>query len=278
MTMEITNSYAGYAAQSMAGSGSTGVNGTKKKAMEKVMEKEMEKTPETIKNGKAESTQDYLRKLQKQVPYMTLEIGSSLSMSKDKRRGVLTVNPKLLERMRNDPEAEKEFTQRMKDIERAERTATAYYNSLGGCVERTSHWYMDENGKYYHFAYTVRDDKLNKKIREETKKNSEKFIERTREKAAERKKKLKEADKKKQAEAKQASKEEAAKEETSDKNTVPKKVGQLLDEKLAASKDGTVYLNPADIQMMIDVINGKDTGRAETKEPAAAGANLDLQV
>ena len=70
---------------------------------------------------------------------MTLEIGSGLSMNKDKRSGVLTVNPKLLERMQNDPEAENEFTQRMKDIERAERTVTAYYNALGGCVERTSH-------------------------------------------------------------------------------------------------------------------------------------------
>lgn len=271
MTMEITSSYANYAAQSMAEGGSTAVNSTKKK--------ETEKTQETVKSGKTESTQDYLRKLQKQVPYMTLEIGSSLSMKKDKRGGVLTVNPKLLERMQNDPKAEKEFTQRMKDIERAEKTVTAYYNSLGGCVERTSHWYMDENGKYYHFAYTVRDDRLNKKIREETKKNSEKFIEKTREKAAKRKKDLEEADEKKQLEDKKDAKEEVKKEEVGKgENTVPEKVGQLLDEKLAASRDGTIYLNPTDIQTMIDAINGKDKGNVTEKEPAAVGANLDLQV
>ncbi len=266
MAMEITNSYANYMAQSMAEGGSVAAGSTKKK--------EAEKAAETAQSGKAESMQDYLKKLQKQVPYMTLEIGSSLSMNKDKRAGVLTVNPKLLERMRNDPEAEKEFTQRMKDIERAERTVTAYYNALGGCVERTSHWYMDENGKSCHFAYTVRDDKLNKKIREEAKKSSEKFIERTREKAAEKKKELKKADEEKRLKAK----DEAKKEEEAGKNAVPEKVGQLLDEKLAASKDGTVYLNHTDIQAMVDAINGKGTGKAPAKEQTPAGANLDLQV
>lgn len=104
-------------------------------------------------------------------------------MKRDKRAGVITVNPKLLEKMQNDPEAEKKYTQTLKDIEKAERTANAYYNSLGGCVERTSHWYVDENGEYQHFAYTRRDDRLNKKIREESQKNKEKFIEKTRKKA-----------------------------------------------------------------------------------------------
>lgn len=152
MAMEITNSYAGYMARHMTEGGSAAA-GTKKKEtekeVEKGVEKETERTAETVRSKKAESTQDYLRKLQKQVPYMTLEIGSGLSMNKDKRSGVLTVNPKLLERMQNDPEAEKEFTQRMKDIERAERTVTAYYNALGGCVERTSHRRHANRGDFF---------------------------------------------------------------------------------------------------------------------------------
>lgn len=141
---------------------------------------------------KGTDNEEYLRSLQNQVPYTKLEIGSALSMQKDKRAGVITVHPKLLEKMQKDPEAAAQYTQKLKDIERAERTANAYYNSLGGVVERTSHWYVDEEGNHYHFAYTRRDDRLNKKIREETRKNTEKHIEKTREKAREKAEKLEE--------------------------------------------------------------------------------------
>lgn len=157
-----------------------------------------------------ENNQAYLKKIQQQVPYVKLETGYGLSMKRDKRAGVITVNPKFLEKMQNDPEAEKKYTQTLKDIEKAERTANAYYNSLGGCVERTSHWYVDENGEYQHFAYTRRDDRLNKKIREETQKNKEKFIEKTRKKAAEKKKKLEENLDEKAEEIKKAEKEAEA--------------------------------------------------------------------
>lgn len=141
---------------------------------------------------KGTDNEEYLRSLQNQVPYTKLEIGSALSMQKDKRAGVITVHPKLLEKMQKDPEAAAQYTQKLKDIERAERTANAYYNSLGGVVERTSHWYVDEEGNHYHFAYTRRDDRLNKKIREETRKNTEKHIEKNREKAREKAEKLEE--------------------------------------------------------------------------------------
>lgn len=136
--------------------------------------------------GVSERNEDYLKGLQEKLSYVELEIGWSLSMKRD-RRSAITVNPKLLERMQNDPEAEKRYTQTLKDIERAEQTANAYYNATGGVVERTSHWYVDENGDYSHFAYTRRDDKLNKRLREEAKKNAETLIEKTREKARKKK-------------------------------------------------------------------------------------------
>lgn len=128
------------------------------------------------------SNEEYLKTLQKKVPYVKLETGFALNMKKDKRAAI-TVNPKLLEKMQNDPEAAKKYTQTLKDIERAEKTGDAYYNALGGVVERTSHWYVDENGNFSHFAYTRRDDKLNKKIRKETQEKAEELIEKTREKA-----------------------------------------------------------------------------------------------
>lgn len=213
------------------------------------------KASETTKSSKEESRSDYLKKLQKQVPYMKLEAGFGLSMERDNRRGVLTVNPKLLEKMQNDPEAEKKYTQLMKDIERAEKTVDAYYNALGGCVERTSHTYIDENGKYYHFAYTRRDDRLNKKLRQEAEENAEKLIEKTREKAKEKKKE--------------------------ENTSVPEKVEQLLDKKLEESKDGSLLLYQTDLEMILDAIKEEagaaDLGKTETAG-TKVGANLDLQV
>lgn len=213
------------------------------------------KASETTKSSKEESRSDYLKKLQKQVPYMKLEEGFGLSMERDNRRGVLTVNPKLLEKMQNDPEAEKKYTQLMKDIERAEKTVDAYYNALGGCVERTSHTYIDENGKYYHFAYTRRDDRLNKKLREEAKENAEKLIEKTREKAKEKKKE--------------------------ENTSVPDKVEQLLDKKLEESKDGSLLLYQTDLETILDAIKEEagaaDLGKTETAG-TKVGANLDLHV
>lgn len=185
----------------------------------------MEKTEK----AKGTDNEEYLRSLQNQVPYTKLEIGSALSMKKDKRAGVITVNPKLLEKMQKDPEAAAQYTQKLKDIERAERTANAYYNSLGGVVERTSHWYVDEEGNHYHFAYTRRDDRLNKKIREETKKNTEKHIEKTRKKASEKAEKLEEQLEKKAEGAKEKEKNQETKTKEIESPEPWEEVQQLID-------------------------------------------------
>ncbi|MDE7300021.1 MAG: hypothetical protein K2N94_14575 [Lachnospiraceae bacterium] len=265
MAMEITGNYGGYTAQATAESSAAG----------SARKKETDGAMEIVRNDRAESVQDYAKKLQKQVPYMTLEVGSSLSMSRDKRGGVLTVHPKLLEKMQNDPEFEKEYIQRMKDIERAEKTADAYYNALGGCVERTSHWYIDENGKYYHFAYTVRDDKLNKKLRKERQENAEKLIEETRKKTEEKREELK-TTLEKTAESREKSEKKGR--EAEERIPVPNRVKQLFDEKTAASKDGTVYFNHTEIQEIIEAVKGGGQDRASARKRPAAGANLDLQA
>lgn len=178
---EIRNAYGGIYESAYASS--------QKEAVKQEENRELRQTEET---GKV-SNGEYLKSIQKQVPYVKLETGFALSMKKDKRAGVITVNPKLLEKMQNDPEAAKKYTQTLKDIERAEKTGDAYYNALGGVVERTSHWYVDENGNFTHFAYTRRDDKLNKKIRKETQEKSEELIEKTREKAVKARKEQKKA-------------------------------------------------------------------------------------
>ena len=206
---------------------------------------------------KKTSNEEYLKSLQKQVPYVTLEIGSALSMQRDKRAGVITVNPKLLEKMKSDPEAAAQYTQKLKDIERAERTANAYYNSLGGCVERTSHWYVDEEGNHYHFAITKRDDRFNKKIREEAKKNMEEHIEKTREKARKKAEELEEKLEEKAEEAREAEKQEERK-----KAEVPVDEagsGEVIENKLTVNEPLT-----GDIQAL--------------EQSVQSGARLDLEI
>lgn len=209
------------------------------------------KAEETAKKSEASTAQtakrtgnsgEYLAQLKRQVPYMTLETGFGLSTKRDNRAGVIAINPKLLEKMQNDPQAEEKYTQTLKDIERAEKTANAYYNALGGCVERTSHWYIDENGKYCHFAYTYRDDKLNEKLREERKENAEGLIEKTRQKARERKEQL------------------AEQLEEKDKELRPGKSG--------SAQDGVTALGEEDMQTMTEQAE-REEAQTEREEAQA---------
>ena len=263
MAMEITaNRYNGYAAQAVA---------------EDVRKKETERIdkPAQGKPAKTGSVQEYVDKLQKQVPYMTLEAGSALSMAKDKRMGVVTMNPQLLEKMQNDPEAEEKYTQLLKDIERAEQTASAYYNSMGGCVERTSHWYIDENGKYYHFAYTRRDDKLNKKLREETQKNAERQVEKARERSCKSRELLEE-----RIEVKaEKSDETKGGVEGHRGDAAGKVVERVISEKLKSAKNGEIYLNAEDMQPVLEAFRERaPMGPGADGKPIAGGTGFDLQV
>lgn len=222
--------------------------------------KKTEKKEEDKKEIKPESNEDYVKKLQGKVSYVNLEIGYGLNMRKDKKMGTITMNPGLLEKMKNDPEAEKKYTQLLKDIERAEKTVNSYYNSIGGCVERTSHWYIDENGKYYHFGYVRRDDKLNKKLRLERKENTEKWIEKSRQKAREKAKE-------------QEEKTEKAKEEHKE-DVVKDKVEDLVNGKLSDGEHGEAYFDESDMRDVMDAIKKEDGMPANHQ----VGTNMDMKV
>jgi len=249
MSMEITNNYSSYVAQSV-------VDNTKKK--------ETEKTPAATKTGNTESTSDYLSRLQKQVSYMTLEVGSGLSMVRDNKVNTLTVNPKLLEKMQNDPEKAKEYTQRLKDIENAQKFVDGYMKAKGSTT-KFSHWYVDENGDYSHIAYYEHDNTFYKKLSEKSRENIEKHIKKTREKAAEKQKAFQE-----KLEEKRTDKE--------DEPTVTNKTEQLLNDKMAASKDGTIYLNDTDIRTIIEAAQEVQADKTAMKEQSQIGVNLDLKI
>ncbi len=145
---------------------------------------------EKKKAAKKNDTAELLKSLQNSTKGLNIAVGSALNMSKDNKTGSVAINQKILDKAMNDPETAKKLSELVTGIEKAEKTVAGYYNSIGGVTERTSHWYIDENGNLLSFGYTHRDDKLNKKLREEAANNSKELIERSREKSRERAKEL----------------------------------------------------------------------------------------
>lgn len=233
MAMEITNNYSNYAAGSMAGSGAA--NSTQKK--------KAERTPETV-NSKSQSTDHYMRELEKLAPSVEFRVGNGHASAKTGQ--TLTINPKLLEKMQNDPEKEKE----MKELIRGVETMTKLSDSMNSaCGWKTvfRHSYIDENGKYCHIAL-IRNEhgyKMSEKLREERKKNSEKLIEKSKKKAAKRKEELQETLEKKRME----------------------KGEEILKEKIEASKDGRVYMSDSEFKTIIGTVQKKPIG-----------VNMDLRI
>ena len=254
MAMEITNNYSSYAAQSMAGSNAA--SSTKKK--------ETENTSETTGNSKSRSTSDYVNELAKLVPSVELKVGNSFSTAKSGK--TLTINPQLLEKMQNDPEKEKEMKELIKGVESAVNMLDSVMNASGWSVV-FKHDYIDENGKYRQIALVRNDFMLNMsdKLREERKKNSEKLLERAKEKAAEKKEKLEETLEEKKA-------------EKAGDGSAYNKAEQLINEKMAASKDGTIYLNDTDMKTIIEAAQEEEAGKTVVKDQPQVGANLDLKI
>lgn len=214
------------------------------------------------------SNEEYLKTLQKQVPYIKLQIGYGLNASNDGKINVFDVNPKLLEKMQNDPEAAKEYTQRLKDIEAATKWVDGFHKSMG----RTAivrHGYVDENGRFSSFSIIVKKDELNERLRQEAQENAEKRIERSREKVRENAELLAE---------KMSEKSEEKKAEKKEDQAIPNKSERLLDEKIAASKDGVIYLNDTDMKTIMEAIREDRADRANLEDRALAGANMDLKA
>jgi hypothetical protein len=115
--------------------------------------------------------------------------------------------------------------------------------------------------------------KLSDKLREERKKNSEKLLERAKEKAAEKKEKLEET-----LEEKQAAEAEEVTAEKTEGGSAYNKAEQLINEKMAASKDGTIYLSDADMKTIIEASQEEDAGKTTVKDQPQVGANLDLKI
>ena len=257
MAMEITNNYSSYAAQGMA-------DNTRKK--------ETEKTQKTAESSKSKNTAEYANGLAKLVPSVDFKVGNVCSSAK--RGKSLTVNPQLLEKMQNDPEKARDMEDMIKGVESMSKLAEGIAKATGWTIVY-QHSYIDENGKY-HCRMQTRNDgmlKLSDKLREERKKNSEKLLERAKEKAAEKKEKLEET-----LEEKQAAEAEEVTAEKTEGGSAYNKAEQLINEKMAASKDGTIYLSDADMKTIIEASQEEDAGKTTVKDQPQVGANLDLKI
>lgn len=207
------------------------------------------------------STDEYLQKLQKQVKDLSLTIGTGINTNKDNKIGAVIINSKLLEKMQNDPKAEKEYTQMLQGIQRAESVVGSLYNSMGNVVERTSHWYMDANGNLTHFGHVRIESKLDKELRKQADENAKKLIEKTREKAKEKAEELQE-------------RLDSIKEEKTDK-LAENKAKKILSEKFSSAVGGEIYLNETDMKPVLQAINAEN--QEKNIEPGV-GMNLDLKI
>lgn len=177
MAMEITNSFG------------NSFNGT----YERIYAEPKETAVIWKNNDAAPGNSDYLHELSKLAPSVKIRVGITHASAKSGK--TLTINPKLIEKMQNDPEFEKEMKELIKGVE----LMTKFSESLNKATGRTTvfrHGYIDENGKYSHSAL-VRNDagyKMSAKLREERWKASANLAKRIKEKTAKRRKGLKKID------------------------------------------------------------------------------------
>lgn len=262
MAMEITSNYSSYVSQSMVGN--SAASGTKKK--------ETENTSETTGCGKSKNVSDYANELAKLVPSVEFKVGNACSTAKSGK--TLTINPKLLEKMQSNPEQEKETKELIRGVESAMNLIESI-NKANGWTVVYKHSYIDENGKYHSVGYYRNDFMLNMsdKLREERRQNSEKLLETQKEKSLKKKEELEEILEKN----KSAKSEEEAEGKIEIKSAYDK-VEQLINEKMATSKNGTIYLNDTDMRTIIEATREDNAGKTNPKEQAQVGANLDLQA
>lgn len=281
MAMEITNNYSTY----------ENIYATQKQQTEKKQAASGKETSETVDaqknskvgNDKTKSTADYAKKLEKLVPSVEFRVGNACVSAQSGKS--LTVNPKLLEKMQNDPKTKKDMEDMIKGVESMSKLAERLTKASGWTIVY-QHSYIDENGKY-HCRMQTRNDgmlKLSDKLREERRENSEKLIEKTKEKAAEKEKELEETleeNKTEIAEKNTDGEQEKSGIVTVKGNTLLEKVEQILLEKLENSENGEIYLDDDDMQKVLEAAREQEEKEAVKKQGNHAnpvGANLDLQI
>lgn len=233
---------------------------------------------------KKASYEDYLRVLQRNFPGMQFQLGYGISAKNEGNKNpyMLSVDPKLIEKMQSDPEAEKEYMQRIRDIKAAMDWTASYYKARGGTTYYE--WvnnYIDENGKFYHSCLVIHKDEVNEKLRKKAEENAKKLIETTRENTKKKKEALKES---MEFKAKELYDEEKKQEENvrmnSEKSDREKRAWQMMDDKLEESEDGKVFLYNSDVETIIEATKERVDEKIADKltDKSIVGTNLDQKI
>ena len=277
MAMEITSNYNAYESTYAAQKQETAKNqaASGKETLETVV---AQKNSEAG-NDKAKSAAGYAKKLKKLVPSVEFRVGNACVSAQ--RGKSLTVNPKLLEKMQNDPKTKKDMEDMIKGVESMSKLAESLTKASGWTIVY-QHSYIDENGKYYCRMQGRNDGmlKLSDKLREERRKNSEKLIEKSKEKATEKWEALVE-NKAETEDKKTDGEQEKAGIIIVKENSPLEKVEQMLLEKLENSENGEIYLDNDDMQKAIEVAKDQEeeqTGKRQSNHANTVGTNLDLQI
>lgn len=172
MALEIESYYSNYTMQNLSKQSTFGY----------IQNREREKIPAIADINNKKTKELYVKELAKLVPSVEFSMGNIFSSAKNRK--TLAISPELVEKMRNDPEQERETKELLKGVEFMTKMVDDIYKGSGWkVVFRRS--YIDENGKFSSISY-VRNEfgyKLSIKLRTERRKNSERLIRRIREKA-----------------------------------------------------------------------------------------------
>ena len=226
--------------------------------------------------SKTKSTAEYMKKLEKLAPSVEFRMGSSYAT--DKTGKTLTINPKILEKMQNDPATEKKMKELIGGVEKMTQLREIMCRASGRVVVYR-HGYIDANGKYCATAMTIKKDELNEKLRKQAEENTKKHIEKMREKARKKTKELAERLEEKAEEAKKKEEKQEPDSVVSQSDTAQAKAEKLLSEKLENSDDGEIYFDNEEMKIFIDAAKEESQGQPDqAKNPVVAGNNFDLQI
>lgn len=221
----------------------------KNRATETALKLSANSTIPTGKNEKKTSSDNYFESLKKLVPSCKMSIGNGLSG--DKNSKTVTINPKILDKMQNDPKQEKDTTNLIKGIETAMKLSESMAKSSGGEI-KYSHWYVDENGKCWHSAMYVKKDKLNEKLREKSKKMRKDLMEHSKFNTAKKKEELQKSMEKITKKKKEAAKKKEAHEELTDIQTTGETTmsiaEKIMENKISDSENGIFSFTDDDVK------------------------------
>lgn len=198
MGMEITNNYINNAIQDMKKSHASD---SKQKEAEQAV-----KEPASIGVNKAhkpdvaviytnhlqskkQSLEDYVRELAKLAPSVDVKAGSTFSSARSGK--TLTISYGILNKMRNDPQTEKDMKEMIKGVEFITKFTDGLYKASGKTLVYR-HSFIDKDGKYRCFS-RVEDKRsltMSSKLRQVRKKNAQKLIDKSRQNAQKKRKEL----------------------------------------------------------------------------------------